>query len=122
DLDEVTILDVGCGTGELLLRLLKEGAHVTGVDLSADMLAITRQKCESFGFKPMLLEQSMTELNLAGFDPFCIITLFCDSLNYLETEEDVQKTFQNIYNHLDQDGVLLFDVHSIFKMEEGFIG
>jgi len=32
------ILDLGCGTGYLLLRLIQEGFHVTGVDLSQEIL------------------------------------------------------------------------------------
>ena len=33
------VLDIGCGTGALTLRLAKSGHEVTGVDISAQMLA-----------------------------------------------------------------------------------
>ena len=36
------ILDIGCGNGELTLRLMATGAQVTGVDISPDMLAAAR--------------------------------------------------------------------------------
>lgn len=36
------VLDAGCGTGYLTRQLHDRGAHVTGVDLSAEMIAIAR--------------------------------------------------------------------------------
>ena len=36
------VLDVPCGAGRLALRLAERGAHVTGVDLSAESLAHAR--------------------------------------------------------------------------------
>jgi trans-aconitate methyltransferase len=36
------ILDVGCGTGHLTAKIAASGAHVTGVDLSPDMIAQAR--------------------------------------------------------------------------------
>lgn len=38
------ILDLGCGTGNLALRLAARGLHVTGLDLSPEMLDVARQK------------------------------------------------------------------------------
>ena len=47
----LSILDVACGTGDMSIQLLKKGCQVTGVDLSEEMLAITRQKTDSAGFQ-----------------------------------------------------------------------
>lgn len=38
------VLDLGCGTGNVALRLARRGVHVIGVDLSPEMLDIARQK------------------------------------------------------------------------------
>jgi SAM-dependent methyltransferase len=38
------VLDAGCGTGYLSRRLAREGASVTGVDLSAAMVALAERK------------------------------------------------------------------------------
>ncbi len=119
-LEGMQLLDVGCGTGELLVRLHEEGAQVAGVDLSPDMLAVAREKCGKHHFEPLLIEQSMTELN--GLETFDLITLFCDSLNYLENASDVMATFERMNDHLKDGGLLLFDVHSFFKIEKLFIG
>lgn len=44
--DALHVLDVGCGTGFLSLLFAKLGHHVTGMDLSADMLGLARQKAQ----------------------------------------------------------------------------
>lgn len=38
------VLDLGCGSGNVALRLARRGLRVTGVDLSPDMLNLARQK------------------------------------------------------------------------------
>ncbi|ANB58435.1 methyltransferase type 12 [Anoxybacillus sp. B7M1] len=112
------LLDVGCGTGELAVRLAQSGFSVTGVDQSENMLAIAQAKAEQHHVHIEFFEQDMRDLN--GFSPFDAVLIFCDSLNYLPTEQDVQQTFRRIYELLHKDGLLLFDVHSIYKMDHIF--
>ncbi|WP_100372220.1 class I SAM-dependent DNA methyltransferase [Bacillus sp. FJAT-45037] len=119
-LQGVSLLDVGCGTGELLVRLANQGADVTGVDLSNEMLVVAREKCMAAGVSPLLLHQDMRDLEVLG--EFDAVTVFCDSLNYLETEKSVLAAFASLHKQLTQNGLLLFDVHSTTKMEQGFIG
>ena len=40
------VLDVACGTGDMVEELAKQGCDVTGVDISKEMLAIAKQKVE----------------------------------------------------------------------------
>lgn len=114
------LLDLGCGTGTLSIPLAVQGYNVTGIDLSEEMLAIAHAKSIEASVQIAYFQQDMRELD--GFQPFDVIGVFCDSLNYLKTEEDVEITFRNIYDHLLPGGLLLFDVHSIYKMENIFIG
>lgn len=113
------ILEVGMGTGELLLRLCKQGYKMSGVDLSADMLTVAQDKLNANGYQPLLIEQDMRQLELG--ETFAVILVFCDSLNYLLSEEDVLQAFQQFYSHLDAGGLLLFDVHSVDKVSHGFV-
>lgn len=115
-----SILDVGCGTGELIVALLKHGFQVTGVDLSNDMLTVAQEKVENLGKSCMLFEQDMRTLD--GIGSFDVVTVFCDSLNYLLTESDVKQAIQQFYNVLNDKGILLFDVHSEYKMNHIFKG
>ncbi|MGG1400476.1 class I SAM-dependent methyltransferase [Bacillus salipaludis] len=115
----VRFLDLACGTGELSIRFAKEGFDVTGVDLSEDMLAVAQAKSEEQGMSISFYQQDMTELE--GHGSFDVIGIFCDSLNYLKTEEDVLQTFSSVYQHLKPGGIFIFDVHSIFKISQIFI-
>jgi SAM-dependent methyltransferase len=112
------ILDLACGTGELSCRFSLQGFDVTGVDLSEDMLAVARAKADENGLNIPFYQQNMAELD--GFELFDFITIFCDSLNYLPSEQEVQSTFEGVYKHLEVHGLFLFDVHSEFKMEHIF--
>ncbi|KAB2338624.1 methyltransferase domain-containing protein [Cytobacillus depressus] len=113
------LLDLGCGTAELSIKLAEKGFQVTGVDLSEDMLTVAQTKANEKGLDLLFFQQNMAELN--GLGSFDIIGIFCDSLNYLQLEEDVLNTFQRVYHHLDDHGLFIFDVHSVFKMEEIFM-
>ena len=57
-------LDVGCGSGRLLLPYLRAGLDVDGCDVSADMIAVCREKAEREGLSPNLYVQPMHELEL----------------------------------------------------------
>lgn len=112
------LLDLACGTGELSVRLAEKGFTVTGADLSSDMLSVAQNKAAEQGLSVFFMEQDMSELeDLPLFD---IIGIFCDSLNYLQTEEQVVNTFKGVYEHLDEGGLFLFDVHSLYKMNHLF--
>ncbi|HWO97943.1 MAG TPA: class I SAM-dependent methyltransferase [Bacillus sp. (in: firmicutes)] len=112
------ILDVACGTGQVTIRLAKEGYDVTGIDLSDDMLMVAREKAEQEGFSIPLFQQNMTELELGK--SFDCVGIFCDSLNYLKSAEEVKQTFSAVSSHLKRDGLFLFDVHSTYKIDEMF--
>lgn len=114
----IMVLDVGCGTGEMLLRYLKNGYEAIGVDLSAHMLAVASEKINQSGFFCPLFELDMRSLD--GLPKVDVVTVFCDSLNYLVAEKDVQSAFRQFAGVLKEDGLLLFDVHSRYKMNHIF--
>ncbi|GKU81339.1 class I SAM-dependent methyltransferase [Niallia sp. NCCP-28] len=113
------LLDLACGTGELSISLAERGFQVTGVDLSEDMLSVAQDKTNKQGQSIFYIEQDMSKLE--GLPSFDIIGVFCDSLNYLQTEEEVIETFKGVHRHLDEKGLFIFDVHSLYKMNALFI-
>lgn len=118
DVQGKKILDLACGTGEITIELAQLGFSVSGVDLSDEMLLVAQEKAVNRGLTIPFFQQNMAELE--GLGQFDCVTIFCDSLNYLQEESDIVQTFQRVYQHLKEGGLLMFDVHSIYKMEQVF--
>lgn len=112
------VLDLACGTAEFALRLSFLGHQVTGVDLSKEMVAVAKEKVAAAEINLPILEQDMSKLALN--QSFDVVTCFCDSLNYLETEQALEETIQAVSTHLEPNGLFLFDVHSVFKIDQDF--
>lgn len=112
-----TVVDLGCGTGSITIPLAEMGYHMTGIDLSEDMLAVANDKLDNLGKNSLLLrqakvrlvQQDMTQWEMP--EPVDAVISFCDCINYLLTEQDVQATFQATYKSLVPDGSFIFDVH-----------
>ncbi|MEZ7006039.1 class I SAM-dependent methyltransferase [Streptomyces sp. AD55] len=58
--DGARVLDAGCGTGRVMIRLAQLGHDCVGVDLDASMLAVAREQAP---------ELPWHQADLAGFDP-----------------------------------------------------
>lgn len=100
-------LDAACGTGRLLVPYLEAGLDVTGSDISPDMLAGVRARCEREGLAPPnLYAQAMHELDL----PRCYGTIICCGGFGIggRREQDAQG-LQRLYDHLEPGGLLVLD-------------
>ena len=100
-------LDLGCGTGSLLL-LLSEDYEMTGVDLSEEMLSAADEKAFSAHRRARFVCQDITQLSLGQKFDFCIC--FHDTLNYVLKTEGLSRVFSRVFEHLNDDGIFLFDL------------
>ena len=87
-----SLLDLACGTGTMTELFARRGYTVTGVDYSPEMLAQAQQKLATLDPPPLLLCQSMPQLELLEKVDAAICCL--DSINYLTRPRDVQRTFE----------------------------
>ncbi len=113
----VSVLDLACGTGSVTAILARRGYDMTGIDLSEDMLAVARAKCDSghFPHSVLLIKQDMAEFELYGTVDAIVCCL--DSLNYLTKTDDLHRTFLHVHNYLESDGLFVFDMNAPAKFE-----
>jgi len=62
----VTVLDVGTGTGRAAIALARRGATVTGVDASAQMLAVARRRAEESGARATFAHGDVHALDMSS--------------------------------------------------------
>ena len=102
-----TVLDLGCGTGEFLVRFLKDGFGCVGVDISEIMLEIARDKTKEF--TDIVLHQGDIRKFRAKTPAEYIVCNF-DTVNYFDKFSDLEDFLDCSYENLKEDGILIFDV------------
>ena len=110
-----SVLDCACGTGEITLRLHKAGYTMTGSDISESMLAIAQQKSRKAGAKIAFVQQELQHISV--HKTVSAITCACDGVNYLLADADVSAFFTSANRALKDEGLLLFDISSAYKLE-----
>ena len=106
------LLDLGCGTGNLTTLLAERGFDVIGLDASSEMLSIAANKSS----KVRWICQDMTKAELGEEVDAVISTL--DSINHLESAEEIAACFGSAAANLKRGGAFVFDVNTIFKHRE----
>ncbi|MCX7707422.1 MAG: methyltransferase domain-containing protein [Anaerolineae bacterium] len=110
------LLELGCGTGRLLVPLARAGYAVTGVDLSAEMLRRARAKLAAANLseRVTLIEGDYATAALGGpyRFAFCVMNTF---LHLLTTDAQV-RALRHWRQHLVPGGLLLLDIfHPDFR-------
>ncbi len=108
-----TILDLACGTGNLSV-LLARRYKLIGIDLSADMLKIAKEKAKKESLKISFKRGDMRDFRLEN-KVDCVVCMF-DSLNYLLEEKDLKKAFAAVRRALDRKGAFIFDMNSAYSI------
>lgn len=110
--DAQSVLDIGAGTGEILKNL--DVKRKLGIDNSEEMVNIARKNDPVSEYQV----QDMVLMNLG--ETFELITATADVLNYALSKEAFNAVLKNVYKHLAEDGVFVFDVHTEYKMQNDF--
>ncbi len=110
-----SILELGCGTGELAIKFAKDNKEIYATDLSKDMLEVARMKAQASDVTLLLGRIDMTDFRVDR--PVDLVLCLCDSLNYLFTTKQVKDTFSNVAKAIKPNGTFIFDVNSIYKCD-----
>jgi len=110
------VLDVGCGTGRLLLDYLAQGIDIDGVDNSPEMLALCRAKAGALGLAPNLYEQRMEALALPR--RYRTILIPSSSLQLVIEPAQVDEALRRFYAHLLPAGVVAASLMTLWREGE----
>ena len=114
------VVDLGCGTGEITIRLAEKGYSMTGIDYSETMLTCASYKANEKNITVDWLKQDIRDLQ--GLEDFDAAISFCDVMNYITDPEELFHSFQHVYNSLKKGGIFIFDVHHLPYISENYIG
>lgn len=98
------VLDVGCGSGRLLLDFAQQGIDIDGVDNSPDLLEIAHARAAELGVSPATWLQPMQELDLPR--RYQVILVPSSSFQLLTDIAVARRAIGRFYDHLQPGGVL----------------
>ena len=110
------VLDIGCGTGRILLDFMGQGFDIDGVDNSHDMLALCREKAEKLNLHPTIHQQEMTELSLPR--KYQTILVPSSSFQLLLDATLPPIAMRRFYDHLLPGGILVMPFMTLWKTGE----
>lgn len=108
------VIDLGCGTGELTLRLAQAGYDMIGVDASEEMLSVLQEKEFELGMSGvLLLHQELQTLDLYGTVRAAVSTF--DTFNHIGPVDEFERALCRASLFLEPGGVFVFDMNTPYK-------
>lgn len=104
-LDQPSILDLGCGTGEHLNALKKFGVKGVGIDSSPEMLEVAKKRYPS-GIE--FVNKSFRSFDY--YNEFDAVLCLFGSMVYLLNDKDVDNFFWNTWRALKPGGIGIFEL------------
>jgi SAM-dependent methyltransferase len=106
------VLEIGCGTGRVLIPTARAGIDIVGIDRSPAMLAICQrrmaQETPAVRARIRLVLADMRDFTVV--ESFRLVTLPFRPFQHLTTVEDQRACLQTIHRHLADNGRLILDI------------
>lgn len=97
------VVDLGCGGGQWLARLAKEGYETCGIDISASMIRIAKRNAPTAQY----LRGSFAQVAVPECDA---ATSLGEPMNYLNSGSAMRRTMRKVFAALRPGGVFIFDL------------
>ena len=104
------VLELASGSGVLANILKEKGYNIIASDISSSMKDAAKRNYDG---EYLILNMTNYSLN----KKFDLILCVCDSINYLE-EDELNSFFKCAYDHLKENGRLIFDMHHKSRIDE----
>lgn len=102
------VLEIGCGTGRVTLRIAADGVAITGLDVSAAMLEEAERKAQQQGLRVRWVKADAQQVDLG--QRYALILMPFNVLQFFRDAQALQKVLSNVKKHLAPDGRFVFDV------------
>ncbi|MDD5400059.1 MAG: class I SAM-dependent methyltransferase [Sulfurimonas sp.] len=102
-----TLLDIGCGRGGFMHRMISDGVACKGIDLSAVMVA----ECREQG-----LDAECVDVSQVGGKYDAVVAIF-DVLNFLNQDE-LLKFLDAVSQRLNDDGIFIADINTLYGFSD----
>lgn len=106
-------LDIGCGTGRLLLDYRQQGVDIDGLDDSEEMLSICRDKADAALLDVRLIHQPMERMELPR--RYRTILVPSSTLQLLTDPRAASDALKHIREHLEPGGVVLASIMTLWR-------
>lgn len=115
------VLDIACGTGEIIKYFAREKISCSGIDISEKMILIATEKMKNEGLAYNWLRvEDMRDIRYK--DKFDLCCCNFDSINYLSNDIEVAGLFSCVYKMIENDGAFIFDAATPFLCSEYYDG
>jgi len=102
------VLELACGTGQLVVPIAGAGLPATGLDLSAPMLSAAKKRAVAANVSVQYVPGDMRKFDLGR--KFALIFIARNSLLHLHSTEDLLAAFSEVKRHLAPGGIFAFDI------------
>jgi SAM-dependent methyltransferase len=110
------VLDVACGTGKSFEPLLHRGYDVSACDISPAMVELARERAAGRARDVFVADMR----DLPAGELFDLVTCLDDAVNYLLTDEDLERAFSSAARLLRPGGFYVFDTNTLLTYRTAF--
>lgn len=107
-----TVLDICCGSANFLHEMQLAGKTCTGTEILDSYIEYNRAK-----FPDMKFIKTETLLDFDGLETYDLISCNHDVVNFIPTLEEWGQFFKNVYAHLNNGGIFIFDFYTKRRLQ-----
>lgn len=113
---DTKILDIGCGTGEMLMDLMAPKREIYGIDISFNMIKLAQEKCDKSKIENCKLSFNIGEIEHLAFDDKSFDLVICSGV--IEYLNDDKASLDELKRVIKPGGYLIINVTNKFSVRK----